>query len=166
MQTELFPLSLFFHSGYDQIFADVQKPNHLCLNWLIVPLVKLPVFYLTVLLGCSRQIPTFTWNPNAVSFPLQDMHSWAYISSVCKKWDSSFSRTIGYGFTQTYYSGFNNAEMLEMELCMVWAEVQSLPLSFLKYLHCGEIVLILSPNIFCGKLTWIRNPLLINVRHE
>lgn len=84
MQTELFPLSLFFHSGYDQIFADVQKPNHLCLNWLLVPLVKLPVFYLTVLLGCSRQIPTFTWNPNAVSFPLQDTHSWAYINSVCK----------------------------------------------------------------------------------
>lgn len=81
-----------------------------------------------------------------------------HISTVFAKLDSSSSGTIGWTHNHTYYSHFNNAEMLEMELCMVWAKVQSLPLSFLKYLHCGEIVLILSPNIFCGKLAWIRNP--------
>lgn len=112
----------------------------ICLNWLIVPLVKLPFFYLTVLLGCSGQISPFTWNPNAVVFPTPRHTQLTIHQQYLQKWDSSFSRTIGYGFNQTYYSGFDSAEMLEVELCISWPKVQSLPLSVLKYLHCGEVV--------------------------
>lgn len=72
----------------------------ICLNWLIVPLVNLPFFYLTVLLGCSGQISPFTWNPNAVFFPLQDTHSWPYINSICKSETLLSLEQLGMGSTK------------------------------------------------------------------
>lgn len=109
-------------------------------------------------LGLLQANPNLHLEPKCCLFPTPGHAQLSIYQQCLQKWDSSFSGTIGWTHNQTYYSHFSNAEMLEMELCMVWAKVQSLPLSFLKYLHCGEIVLILSPNIFCGKLAWIRNP--------
>lgn len=95
-------------------------------------------------LGLLQANPNLHLEPKCCLFPTPGHAQLSIYQQCLQKWDSSFSGTIGWTHNQTYYLRFSNAEMLEMELCMVWAKVQSLPLSFLKYLHCGEIVLILS----------------------
>lgn len=91
-------------------------------------------------LGLLRTNLPLHLEPKCCLFPTPRHTQLTIHQQYLQKWDSSFSRTIGFGFNWTYYSGFSSAEMLKMELCIFWPKVQFLPLSFLKYLHCGEVV--------------------------